>query len=62
MPDDSNTGPFGRISRRAAQSLAGLYHRSADTEESRHWLVRTVWIFDQGREAPRLVTAYPGKE
>ena len=24
--------------------------------------VRTVWIVDAGSEAPRLVTAYPGKE
>jgi len=35
---------------------------SAHTEESRHRLVRTVWIIDRAREAPRLVTAYPGKE
>ena len=35
---------------------------SAHTEESRQRLVRTVWIIDQGRDAPRLVTAYPGKE
>ena len=35
---------------------------SAQTEESRQWLVRTVWIIDQGHDAPRLVTAYPGKE
>jgi Domain of unknown function (DUF6883) len=35
---------------------------SAHTEESRHRLVRTVWIIDSGHEAPRLVTAYPGKE
>jgi hypothetical protein len=35
---------------------------SAHTEESRQRLVRTVWIIDSGREAPRLVTAYPGKE
>jgi hypothetical protein len=24
--------------------------------------VRTIWIVDRGLEAPRLVTAYPGKE
>jgi hypothetical protein len=35
---------------------------SARTEESRRRLIRTVWIIDRGREAPRLVTAYPGKE
>ena len=35
---------------------------SAHTGESRQRLVRTVWIIDLGREAPRLVTAYPGKE
>ena len=32
------------------------------TEKSRGRLVRTVWIVDAGRDAPRLVTAYPGKE
>ena len=30
--------------------------------ESRRRMVRTVWIIDQGVEAPRLVTAYPGRE
>ena len=35
---------------------------SAHTEASRQRLVRTVWIIDQGRDVPRLVTAYPGKE
>ena len=33
----------------------------AHTEESRRSSVRTVWIIDHGRDAPRLVTAYPGK-
>jgi hypothetical protein len=32
------------------------------TEESRGSSVRTVWIIDRGAGAPRLVTAYPGKE
>jgi hypothetical protein len=35
---------------------------SAHTQESRRQLVRTVWIIDRGGDAPRLVTAYPGKE
>lgn len=35
---------------------------SGHTEEGRRWLVRTVWIIDSGGNAPRLVTAYPGKE
>lgn len=36
---------------------------SSQTEESRRRTVRTVWIIDRGgSEAPRLVTAYPGKE
>jgi hypothetical protein len=35
---------------------------SGHTQESRQWSVRTVWIIDRGHEAPRLVTAYPGKE
>jgi hypothetical protein len=35
---------------------------SMDTENPRRRLVRTVWIIDRGAEAPRLVTAYPGKE
>jgi hypothetical protein len=35
---------------------------SAHTEKSPQRLVRTVWIIDRGREAPRLVTAYPGKD
>ena len=34
----------------------------AQAEGSRQRLVRTVWTIDSGREAPRLVTAYPGKE
>ena len=25
-------------------------------------MVRTVWIIDRGKEAPRLVTAYPARE
>ena len=32
------------------------------TQESRPWSVKTVWIIDRGTDAPRLVTAYPGKE
>jgi hypothetical protein len=35
---------------------------SAHTQESRQWSVRTVWIIDRDGGAPRLVTAYPGKE
>jgi hypothetical protein len=35
---------------------------SVHTQESRQWSIRTVWIIDRGRDAPRLVTAYPGKE
>lgn len=35
---------------------------SAHTHESRQWSVRTIWIIDRGENAPRLVTAYPGKE
>jgi hypothetical protein len=35
---------------------------AAQTQESRRWSVRTVWIVDRGGDAPRLVTAYPGKE
>lgn len=35
---------------------------SAHTQESRQRSVRTVWIIDRGDKAPRLVTAYPGKE
>lgn len=35
---------------------------SVHTQETRQWSVRTVWIIDRGKEAPRLVTAYPGKE
>ena len=35
---------------------------SGHTRESRQWWVRTVWIIDRGEDAPRLVTAYPGKE
>jgi hypothetical protein len=31
-------------------------------KEGRQWSIRTVWIIDRGEEAPRLVTAYPGKE
>lgn len=35
---------------------------SSQTEGSHSRMVRTVWIIDRGLEAPRLVTAYPGKE
>ena len=35
---------------------------SGHTQESRQWSIRTVWIIDRGGDAPRLVTAYPGKE
>jgi len=35
---------------------------SVHTQESRQPHVRTVWIIDAGKEAPRLVTAYPGQE
>ena len=35
---------------------------SAHTQESRQSPVRTVWIIDRGGDAPRLVTAYPGRE
>ena len=35
---------------------------SVHTQESRQWSIRTVWIIDRGEDAPRLVTAYPGKE
>lgn len=34
---------------------------SVHTQESRRWSIRTVWIFDRGKDAPRLVTAYPGQ-
>ncbi len=36
-------------------------HLMAHVEKSL-WPVRTVWIIDHGGNAPRLVTAYPGKE
>jgi hypothetical protein len=35
---------------------------SVHTQESRQWSIRTVWIIDRGEDAPRLVTAYAGKE
>jgi len=35
---------------------------SAHTQETRQWSVRTAWIIDHDGDAPRLVTAYPGKE
>ena len=35
---------------------------SVHTQESRQWSITTVWIIDRGKDAPRLVTAYPGKE
>lgn len=35
---------------------------SGHTQESRQRSIRTVWIIDRGQDAPRLVTAYPGKE
>jgi hypothetical protein len=34
----------------------------SQTESSHSRMVRTVWIIERGVEAPRLVTAYPGKE
>jgi hypothetical protein len=35
---------------------------SSQTESSHSRTLRTVWIIDRGFKAPRLVTAYPGKE
>jgi hypothetical protein len=35
---------------------------SSQTEKGREQIVRTVWIIDRGVDAPRLVTAYPGRE
>ena len=35
---------------------------SSQTETRHRRAVRTVWIIDRGSEAPRLVTAYPGKD
>jgi hypothetical protein len=35
---------------------------SVHTQESRPRSVRTVWIIDGGKDAARLVTAYPGQE
>jgi hypothetical protein len=34
---------------------------SSQTESRHSRTVRTVWIIDRGSEAPRLVTAYPGR-
>jgi hypothetical protein len=51
----------------SAESVHGEKHvvdgwLSGHTQESRQWSIRTVWIIDRGEDAPRLVTAYPGKE
>jgi hypothetical protein len=51
----------------SSESVHGQKHvvdgqLSGHTEESRQWSIRTVWIVDLGEDAPRLVTAYPGKE
>ena len=35
---------------------------SVHTQGSPQRAVRTVWVIDAGKDAPRLVTAYPGKE
>jgi hypothetical protein len=35
---------------------------SVHAQESGQCSIRTVWIIDRGMDAPRLVTAYPGKE
>lgn len=35
---------------------------AAQTEETSQRLVRSVWIVERHGDAPRLVTAYPGKE
>ena len=34
----------------------------AHTDEKQTKTVRTVWVIDRGSDAPRLVTAYPGRE
>ena len=34
----------------------------SQTDSSHSRMVRTIWIVDRGLDAPRLVTAYPGKE
>ena len=49
-----------RLSRREKSVVEGSV--SAQTEGSRRRLDSTVWIIDRASEAPRLVTAYPGKE
>jgi len=48
----------------SAESAHGEKH-VVDGRLSRHTQersIRTVWIIDRGEDAPRLVTAYPGKE
>ncbi len=35
---------------------------SLHTEKGRVWMVRTLWMIGHGRDAPRLVTAYPRKK
>ena len=36
-------------------------HISSQTERNYQRMVRTVWIIDRGVDAPRLVTAHPGR-
>ena len=51
----------------SAQSAHGEKHVvdgpvASQIETTVHRMVRSVWIIDQGSEAPRFVTAYPTRE
>lgn len=56
------TKVFDYLLNEAHPDNGGKSAMSGQTQESRQWSIRTVWIIDRGEDAPRLVTAYPGKE
>lgn len=61
-----DVGEHGDVVGRAESAHGQKYvvdgRLSGHTQGSRQWSIRTVWIIDHGEDAPRLVTAYPGKE
>jgi hypothetical protein len=57
-----NTGRSSAVPNQHTARNMLLMGGSGQTQESRQWSIRTVWIIDRGEDAPRLVTAYPGKE
>ena len=61
-PDNGGKAGFFGLLGYSREDPERLMQALRQTQESRQWSIRTVWIIDRGEDAPRLVTAYPGKE